>query len=39
MFKIHEIFIRSATSLLFLFYNVYNDKMFTVEIEDGREAP
>ena len=31
--KIHEIFV------LFLFYNVYKENMFTIEIEDGREAP
>ena len=24
---------------LFLFYNVYKEKTFTIEIEDGREAP
>ena len=24
---------------LFLFYNVYKKKMFTIEIADGREAP
>ena len=32
-YKIRDIF------LLFLFYNVYKEKMFTIEIEDGREAP
>ena len=25
--------------VLFLFYNVYKEKMFTIKIEDGREAP
>jgi len=24
---------------LFLFYNVFKEKMFTIEIEDGCEAP
>ena len=28
--KIHEFF------ALFLFYNVYKENMFTIEIEDGR---
>ena len=31
--KIREIF------CLFLFYNVHKESMFTIEIEDGREAP
>ena len=31
-YKIREIF-------LSLFFNVYNENMFTIEIEDGREAP
>ena len=32
-------FIKSANFFCFLFYSVYNEKMFTTEIEDGREAP
>ena len=38
--KIHVIFyiIRKILGL-FLFYNVHKDNMFTIEIEDGREAP
>ena len=37
--KIHAIFyiIRKILGL-FLFYNVHKDNMFTIEIEDGREA-
>jgi len=29
----------SIKSPLFLFYNVYKEKMCTIEIEDGRNAP
>jgi len=32
-YKIRETFV------LFLFYNEYKENMFTIEIEDGREAP
>ena len=32
-YRIHEHFI------LFLFYNVHKEKMFTIKIEDGRKAP
>ena len=28
-----------SANFLFLFFNVYNENMFTIEIEDGREAP
>ena len=35
--KIHEIFLKSANIVLFLFYNVYEEKMYTIEIEDRRE--
>ena len=31
-FELHNTF-------LFLFYNVFKEKMFTIQIEDGREAP
>ena len=32
-------FIKSGKSfVVFLFYNVYKEKMFTIEMEDGREA-
>ena len=35
--KIREfIFIKSGKLFSFLFFNVYNEKMFTIEIEDGR---
>ena len=37
--KIHVIFYMIRKILgLFLFYNVHKDNMFTIEIEDGREA-
>ena len=29
---------KSSIFCLFLFYNVYKEKIFTIEIEDGREA-
>ena len=32
-------FIKSAKFFLSLFFNVYNKNMFTIEIEDGCEAP
>ena len=35
----HIIFIKSGTGSCFLFYKAYKEKMFTIEIEDGREAP
>ena len=31
-------FIKSANFFLVLFYNVYKEKMFTIEIEDGGEG-
>ena len=34
-----NIFTKSAKFCLFLFYNIYKEKMFTIEIEDGRESP
>ena len=30
---------KSAKFVLFLFYNVYKEKMFTMLVENGREAP
>ena len=30
---------KSANFLCFLFFNVHKDNMFTIQIEDGREAP
>ena len=37
--KIHNIFYKIRKFfVLLLFYNVYKEKMFTIEIEDGREA-
>ena len=32
-------YMKSANFVLFRFYNVFKDTIFTVEIEDGREAP
>ena len=38
--KIHEFFFLIwEFFILFLFYNVYKEKMFTIEIDDRREAP
>jgi len=36
--KIQEFCFENPQSL-FLFYNVYKEKMFTIEIEDGHEVP
>ena len=37
--KIQEIILNKICEIvLFLFYNVYKEKMFTIEIEDGRNA-
>ena len=36
--KIHEIFYE-IRELFLLFYNVYKEKMFKIQIQDGREAP
>ena len=33
--KIHELFFKSAKFLFVLFYNVYKENMFTIEIEDA----
>ena len=35
----NEIILQNPRTFLFLFYNVHKEKMFTIEIEDGREAP
>ena len=32
-------FIKTAKFFSSLFFDVYNENMFTIEIEDGREAP
>jgi len=37
--NIRVIFLYSANFFLFFFYNFYKEKMFTIKIEDGREAP
>jgi len=37
--KIHDFFPKSANFCLFLFYYLYIEKMFTVEMEDVRAAP
>ena len=36
IFKIHEIF---CENLFVLFYDVHKENMFTINLEDGREAP
>ena len=38
-FENTRIFFINPLTLLLLFYNVYKEKMFTIQIEDGREAP
>ena len=37
--KIHEIFCENPRIILVLFYDVHNENMFTINLEDGREAP
>ena len=39
--KIHEIFVFKIREFVFfvLFDNIFKEKMFTNEIEDGRETP
>jgi len=37
--KIHEIFCENPRSIFVLFYDVHKENMFTINLEDGREAP
>ena len=37
--KIHEIFCENPRTIFVLFYDVYKENMFTINLEDGREAP
>ena len=37
--KIHEIFCESSRIIFVLFYDVHKENMFTLNLEDGREAP
>ena len=37
--KIHEIFCENQRIIYVLFYDVHKENMFTINLEDGREAP
>ena len=37
--KIHEIFGENPRIIFILFYDVHKENMFTINLEDGREAP
>ena len=37
--KIREIFCENPRIIFVLFYDVHKENMFTVNLEDGREAP
>ena len=37
--KIHEIFWENPRIIFVLFYDVHKENMFTINLEDGREAP
>jgi len=37
--KIHEIFCENPQTIFCLFYDVHKEIMFTINLEDGREAP
>ena len=37
--KIHEIFCENPRIIFVLFYDVHKENMFTMNLEDGREAP
>ena len=37
--KIHEIFCENPRIIFVLFYDVHKENMFTIYLEDGREAP
>ena len=36
--KIHEIFCENPRIIFVLFYDVHKENMFTINLEDGREA-
>ena len=37
--KIQEIFCENPQTIFVLFYNAHKENMFTINLEDGREAP
>ena len=37
--KIHEIFCENSPIIFVLFYDVHKENMFTINLEEGREAP
>ena len=37
--KIYEIFCENPRIIFVLFYDVHKENMFTIKLEDGREAP
>ena len=37
--KIHDFFLKIRKLFLFLFHDVYKEKMSTIKMEDGRKAP
>ena len=37
--KIHEIFCENSRIIFVLFYDIHKENMFTINLEDGREAP
>ena len=37
--KIHEIFCENPRIIFVLFYDVHKENMFTINLEDGHEAP
>jgi len=37
--KIHEFFCENPRFIFVLFYDVHKETMFTINLEDGREAP
>ena len=39
IFKLHEIFCENPRIIFVLFYDVHKENIFTINLEDGREAP
>jgi len=37
--KVREIFCKNPLIIFVLFYDVHKENMFTINVEDGREAP
>jgi len=37
--KIHDFFCKNPRIIFVLFYDVHKENMFTINLEDGREAP